>query len=71
MTLYEKIIAYGDAREELAEVRVEIKLAGKQRWPCGSKKRALDDLKEYWLEKTKTLLADIELQLDLFSIDQR
>jgi hypothetical protein len=71
MTLYEKIIEYGNAREELAEVRAEIELAGNQSWTRNSKKKALDDLENYWTEKVALLLSAIELELDRLSVNER
>lgn len=71
MTLYEKIIEYGNAREELAEIKAEIELAENQRWTRNSKKKALNDLKNYWTEKAALSLSDIELELDRLSVNER
>jgi hypothetical protein len=68
MTLYENIIAYGDAREKLAELRDDLALAQLRVSRDTSCIEWQVDTAEMNVEN---LLKDIELQLDLFSIDQR
>lgn len=71
MTLYEKIIAYGDAREELADWQAELNLAHNQSWTSDEKIYRIETAIRVSTNTILHLIKDIELELGRLSVNER